>query len=183
MSEEMIIQYCSPTLAGLKTGNMFTCSFENEDALRNTVRDFNRRYSHKGILFLSLRFRNGKALIYIYRPAHLARDLKHETARSILKNNGYNPDLPGRCIFCLREKLMNCDSFPHEIGLFLGYPPEDVKGFIEQGAKCCKCSGCWKVYFDEDNAMKTFRKLGKCREVYCRKYAEGYSVDKLIVNV
>ena len=114
MSEEMIIQYCSPTLAGLKTGNMFTCAFENEEALRNTVREFNRRYSHKGICLLSLRFRNSKALIYTYRPAHLARDLKHETARDILKNNGYNPDLPGRCISCLRKKLMNCDSFPAE---------------------------------------------------------------------
>ena len=183
MSEEMIIQYCSPTLAGIKTGNMFTCPFENEYSLKESVRKFNRRYSHKGIRLLPLRFSNGKALVYVYRPAHLADDFRRETAREILENCGYNPDLPGGCIRCLRYRLMNCDSFPHEIGLFLGYPPEDVKGFIEQGARECKCSGCWKVYSDEDSAKKSFRKFGKCREVYCRKYAEGYSVDKLIVNI
>ncbi|MBQ9551556.1 MAG: DUF3793 family protein [Clostridia bacterium] len=183
MSEAMIIQYCSPTLAGIKTGNMFTCLFENECSLKESVRQFNRRYSHKGIRFLPLRFRDGRALVYVYRPARLAGDLQHETARDILGGCGYNPDLPGGCIRYLRDKLMSCDSFPHEIGLFLGYPPEDVKGFIEQGAKNCKCFGCWKVYADVDKAKKSFRQFGKCREVYCRKYAEGCSVEKLIVNM
>ena len=37
-------------------------------------------------------------------------------------------------------------DFPHEIGLLLGYPPEDVSGFIENGGKNFLCSGYWKVY-------------------------------------
>ena len=33
-------------------------------------------------------------------------------------------------------KRLNEDAeFPHEIGLFPGYPPEDVRGFIENRAE------------------------------------------------
>jgi len=33
MSEEMLVRYCSPTLAGMKTGNLFRAPFESrEDA-------------------------------------------------------------------------------------------------------------------------------------------------------
>ena len=36
----------------------------------------------------------------------------------------------------------------------LGYPAEDVQGFIENETKECKCVGCWKVYGDEEKAKK-----------------------------
>ena len=31
-------------------------------------------------------------------------------------------------------------EFPHEVGLFLSYPPEDVKGFIDHRANNFKCT-------------------------------------------
>ena len=37
-------------------------------------------------------------------------------------------------------------DFPHEIGVFLGYPLEDVVGFIRHRGKCFTCCGCWKSY-------------------------------------
>ena len=73
------------------------------------------------------------------------------------------------------------DAFPQEVGFFLGYPPEDVCGFIEQGARNYKCVGCWKVYGDEQQARKTFAKYKKCIDAYCRRYAAGQSVEWLIV--
>ncbi len=44
-------------------------------------------------------------------------------------------------------------QFPHEIGLFLGYPPEDVCGYIRNKGKCQKCTGHWQVYGDENFAL------------------------------
>lgn len=38
----------------------------------------------------------------------------------------------------------------------LGYPAEDVQGFIENETKECKCVGCWKVYGDVEQAQKKF---------------------------
>ena len=37
-------------------------------------------------------------------------------------------------------------QFPHEMGLLLGYPIEDVRGFIEHNGCGCLYSGYWKVY-------------------------------------
>lgn len=44
------------------------------------------------------------------------------------------------------RRLQRFEAFPHEIGLFLSYPPEDVRGFIEHKGHESKCEGCWKVY-------------------------------------
>ena len=34
MSEDIIVRHCSPTLAGMKTGNMFSCPFADEDEMK-----------------------------------------------------------------------------------------------------------------------------------------------------
>ena len=35
MSEELIIRCCAPTLASIKTGNMFTCPYTDKEELLN----------------------------------------------------------------------------------------------------------------------------------------------------
>lgn len=86
-----------------------------------------------------------------------------------------------RCILRLMERLRGGDRFPDEIGLFLGYPPEDVRGFIENKAAGCKCVGCWKVYGDAEAARAVFAKYKKCTDVYRARFAEGRSVERLTV--
>lgn len=181
MSEEMIVKHCSPTLAGMKTGNMFVCRYDSIDEMRDFVRHWNRVLSGKGLRVLPLRYKENSALIYIYRPAKLRKDLADERACRILHDRGYAMETPERCIARLVKRLSDCEEFPHEIGLFLGYPPEDVGGFIENKACNCKCCGCWKVYGDVQTAQKTFAKYKKCTEAYCTQYANGKSIERLAV--
>lgn len=66
MSEEMIIRHCSPTLAGMKTGNMFTCLFASSDEMKRSFRRFNMRLGNKGLRAIPLRFTKGRgARLYI----------------------------------------------------------------------------------------------------------------------
>lgn len=176
MSEEMIIRHCSPTLAGIKTGNMFSCEYASAEDMRRAVRRFNKKLGGKGLRVVPLKFDGKRALIYIYRPIMLTRDLENETACEVLKKYGYI-GTPSRCVVRLVSRLNESGDFPHEIGLFLGYPPEDVCGFIEN--RCCKCIGCWKVYGDEETAKKTFAKYKKCTEIYCRLYSQGREIERL----
>ena len=74
-------------------------------------------------------------------------------------------------------------AFPHEIGVLLGYPAEDVKGFIENKAASSKCSGCWKVYGDEQTAMNLFEEYRKCTEICYRKWKNGADVEQLTVSI
>lgn len=181
MSEDYLIRNCAPTLAGLKTANLFTCPFDSREILLDSIRQINRRLGPKGLRLLPLRFSEKKALIYLYRPARLRTDLSHSTAAALLRQQGYQPENCEGCVMHLAQKLRRREEFPHEIGLFLGYPPEDVQGFIVQGPEGCKCSGCWKVYGDEETARKTFAQYKKCTRVYCDRWAKGTDIERLTV--
>lgn len=179
MSEAMLVRHCSPTLAGMKTGNMFGCFFESEKEMKDSVRRCNRTLVKKGLRVIPLQYKDGRALIYVFRPSHLCRDLQHDIAGRILRERGYSTERISRCILKLMERLGQGEKFPHEIGLFLGYPPEDVCGFIEN--KVCKYVGCWKVYGDEEKARKLFTKYKKCTDVYCEQLKKGRSIEKLTI--
>lgn len=181
MYEELLIKHCSPTLAGMKTGNLFTCSFSCDTDMKQCVRCWNALLTKKGLRVLPLRFQNGRALIYIYRPAQLSKDLQDNIANRLLRERGYTMETSERCVVQLKKRLDECEEFPHEIGLFLGYPPEDVCGFIENKADSCKYVGCWKVYGDVEAAQKTFAKFKKCTDVYCSQFAKGKSIERLAV--
>ena len=72
-------------------------------------------------------------------------------------------------------------EFPHEVGLFLSYPPEDVKGFIAHRANDFKCAGLWKVYGDEQAAKNIFEKYEVCSKIYSLQWQQGKSIEQLTV--
>lgn len=181
MSDDYLIRNCAPTLAGIKTANLFTCPLESREELFQAIRRTNRRLKDKGLRVLPLRVSRDKALIYLYRPEKLARDLSDGMATCLLRQQGYVPGSCQKTLVQLIRKLRCQEGFPHEIGLFLGYPPEDVQGFITLGPGCCKCSGCWKVYGDEEAARKKFAQYKKCTQIYCRLWAEGDDIERLTV--
>ena len=133
------------------------------------------------IRLIPLRFQNHRALIYVYRPSRLSCDLQGHTACGLLEKCGYCMESPGHCLIHLISRMKECEEFPHEVGLFLGYPPEDVCGFIENRAENCKCVGCWKVYGNACEAQKTFAKYKKCTAVYSMRHAQGTSIERLTV--
>ena len=183
MSDEIIVRHGSPTLAGLKTGNLFNCPYSDKEELFQALRSLNRRLVPKGVRVVPLRMWTDKVLLYIYRPRKLGNDLAVKEAADLLRENGYNVDNLGKCVAHLGRRLYEMESFPHEIGLFLGYPPEDVRGFIENHAEGYKCVGCWKVYGDEQEARQLFEQYRKCTDVYCSQWAKGRSIERLTVAV
>ena len=182
MSEDLIIKHCSPTLAGLKTANLFTCVYSQKEDIERYAREFNRRFGCKGVKMQPLDFGKTRALIYVFRPTRLKRDLTEPCAKSILASMGYMSFDISSCLRRLKNRVKKCPEFPHEIGLFLGYPPEDVRGFILHKGYCCKYCGCWKVYGNEEKARCAFAKYKKCSDIYYSKWLSGTSINKLIVK-
>ena len=182
MSEEMLVNQCSPTMAGIKTGNLFSCSENSKAELNRSLRHFNESLVPKGVRLLPLKHENGRALIYMYRPDKLKTDLKNGLAAKILRQKSYPSDNCEKCIAELIKRLRTQKEFPHEIGLFLGYPAEDVDGFIKQKAKNAKCVGAWKVYGDEEKAKIKFELYKKCTGVYKNAYKKFNSFDRLVVS-
>ena len=111
----------------------------------------------------------------------LEKDLSNDLASKLLSECGYTCGNPGSCIAQLIVRLRNNPGFPHEVGLFLGYPPADVDGFMHR-KHACKLSGIWKVYDDVEGASRQFARCKRCTEVYLQRYRQGYSLDKLTVT-
>lgn len=161
MSEEILVRQGAPTLAGIKTGSLFPCPCEDKEALFADIRRLNRLLVPKGLCLLPIRFLKGQVLLYLYRPSELRRDLENEQAAEILHHAGYNSGHCGRCIANLIRRFREGGEFPHEVGLFLSYPPEDVKGFIDHRACNFKCAGLWKGLRRREEGTRAVRPLQK----------------------
>lgn len=183
MLEEYLIECCSPTLASIKTANLFNYPFSSETELYRQLALWNDTLGSKGVSITVLRQCEHTALIYVYRRAKLKKDLENIEVRRLLKDCGYAKcDMDG-AIGCLRTRLYSSKTFPHEIGVFLGYPIGDVKGFICNGGKNCKCVGCWKVYCNQREAERVFAQYKKCSKAYARLWSNGKSVRDLTVAI
>lgn len=182
VSDELIVAQCSPTLAGLKTGSLFSCPMEQKEELFSSLRRLNAILVPRGLRILPVKRLKGRILLYLYRPDRLRADLRDGTARDILWEKAYPVENVGRCVAELVRRLQTQEAFPHEVGLFLGYPAADVDGFMRLGADRAKCVGIWCVYGDEDAAKKTFSAYRKCKKVYADVYRRNRSFDQLVVS-
>ena len=181
MLDKFLIRHSAPTLAGLKTANLFWYPWEKEEEFREVLSQWRKIFQEKGLDLHVMKVNGHRALLYVFRVGKLDEELKREKTRAILKTQGYCYETAEEAIEILKDRMGDEGEFPHEVGLFLGYPEDDVWGFMVNQGKNCKCCGCWKVYCDECSAMKTFCKSQKCEEVYQRLFLAGKPVRQLIV--
>ena len=181
MLEKYLIAHCAPTLASLKTASLFCMSVLSEQDLEGQIKDWNSRLWEKGLFLMVLKRYKDKALVYVWRKSHLQADLKKAGVANFLAQYGYRHTDLKYALTRLRQRLNSSNSFPHEIGIFLGYPLEDVVGFIQNAGKNCKYTGYWKVYSNECETIKLFAQFQKCRKIYIRLWSQGKSVQQLTV--
>ena len=103
--------------------------------------------------------------VLVYDNRLLFDHIENPNAQNILARNGYPS---GKCLseFLLHLKSrFSGDKYPHEIGVFLGYPPDDVNSFIETGGRNFLCCKYWKVYHNKQRAMETFTFIDEARSL------------------
>lgn len=77
-----------------------------------------------------MRKKDQKALIYVCRLSELDKTFKNKETIQFLFQYGYENINTNSAIERLKVRCNASKEFPHEIGVFLGYPLEDVTGFI-----------------------------------------------------
>ncbi|WKY46569.1 DUF3793 family protein [Eubacteriaceae bacterium ES3] len=179
--ETALIRHCAPTLAGFKTGSMINISFSCHKQLKYAINHINSQLYSKGVTLKLLRLTKRRALIYVYRKSKLIIDLNQPRIRDFLETLGYNTNNHESCLCFLKQRIRKSHGFPHEIGLFLSYPVEDVEGFIKNRGEKCKLCGYWKVYSNEDEARNLFEKYKKCSRKYEECFRNGITLKKLTV--
>lgn len=178
MLEDYVIRHCAPTLGRLKTGNLFRVPAGYD--VDTELRQLNEKLNSRGVRLTVLRRDARGSMIYVYRPLQLERDLQCPLRRRFLEAHGYGRMEPEACLAHLRTRVAQ-DEFPHEIGLFLGYPLADVEGFIAHCGRDCLACGQWKAYSCPEMAQAQWNKFNKCSSIYRRLYGEGVPITRLTV--
>ena len=172
--QERIARHCAPTLAGIKCGSMFRMRGPISDVLGD-VRAVNRALRSTGVSAMVLRRWEDAALVYVYRPDMLSHVVSDRRAMEFLSGFGYGCEGYAANLRHLASRYGG-GTMPHEVGVFLGYPLDDVKGFIEDRSGC-KCSGCWKCYSDPAEAECRFRRCRQCTSRCVEMLDSGATLD------
>ncbi len=178
---ERIVRHCAPTLAGFKCGSMFRVNSDPHGILEQ-VSGLEYELSHRGLRIDFLVVDDEGCLLYVYRPKLLEARLRDREVRDFLAGYGYAANGCTSTLAELFDRFTHCLLMPPEVGIFLDYPIEDVRGYIENEGRCSRCIGCWKVYGDVEAAERRFQSYKRCRDVYSRRLAQGISLVRLTVR-
>lgn len=179
---ETIAGQCAPVLADVKPSNLLILTKEEE-------KKFLQMGMFSGIFCICLYAGERKSTWLLYRRDWLEAELLWPQTQQFLQLYGYHPrrEETEEVLERFRQRFTDYKEgragFPHEMGVFLGYPLPDVKGFIEHQGKNYLCSGYWKVYHNETKAKKTFQLYQTVKEAVLQMADMGrdlYEVSYLI---
>lgn len=174
-----IVLQCAPFLKGLKV----SCVITVDASLCSGLGEL---FCNMDIAYHMLSCSEGKCLVLFYRPEQLEAYLGSPEVSKLIREYGY-ADMN------LEEMLMRLSGraadfaargmgFPHEIGAFLGYPAEDVRGFIENEGRKYLMIGYWKVYSDLAGARMIFKEYDRAKKCAVNEFLTGKSIREIAVS-
>lgn len=173
--ENTLALHTAPTLLGVKCANLVSVS-QSERTVRSYVESCAESAAAHGVRMKILCRCRERTLVYVYHEKLLSAWLSRADVGNFLSDHGYTADMSFEEKLSLLTARMSCGSFPHEIGAFLGYPIEDIRGFIENQGRNCLLCGCWKVYGNVEAARRTFNIYGRCRDILCDRLNKGLDI-------
>lgn len=150
--------------------------------MRERVQYWDGRLSSVGLSVRVLQERSRRAIIYVYRCSHLEQLLSEGDCQRFLMDAGYQGKELDGLLEQLTYRLQRQLEFPHEIGIFLGYPLRDVMGFIQNKGDNYTCGGLWKSYGDPTEAKMLFTRYKRCSCIFCKLFEQGIPLEKLAVS-
>ena len=175
--ELQIVLQCAPTIAGLKTSNLLIVPKDMEDNVRYVLRQ-------SGLVGYRLVYDRDRVIFLVFNRDMLVNYLSNNEVKDFLKDYGYRTEAFGYCLRFFKERydsyIRSRREFPHEMGVFLGYPLCDVKGFIDNGGDGFKISGYWKVYGNAEETQQLFEEFDEVKDDMVLKLSSGHSIKEIL---
>ncbi len=181
--EAVLVRQCAPTLAGMKPGSIFCFNHSPLEVSRQKVCQWNKQLAPFGLTVQILLERPGSSsvIVFVYRHNRLEQMLSDDAYQSFLAQAGYERTNLDDLLEQLAQRLRTQPEFPHEIGVFLGYPLRDVIGFIENHGRNFTCCGFWKSYGDPAEMQVCFACYRRCIQTYVAMFEQGIPIERLAV--
>lgn len=176
----IIICNCGPTLKKQKIASLVTFSNDkrNLNLIWNKYKD--RLKKKLGVSFFELRRDKRNIVVLFYNYEMMEMHIKDKQNMSFLNRFGYKSEMNvNQCLCHLKRRFEKI--CPHEIGVFLGYPIEDVISFMDCTDTKCKMVGYWKVYHDVEKAKVIFNNYDSIKESIIELILKGYKPTELML--
>jgi len=160
---------CSEVLAGVKPANLVSLVNRTRPCGRNLYhlwQDHQQQIAHRigSLEFIVLQAKPRAFLLLFFNRKQLEQQLSHAGIRTLLHKAGYKPQACLDKLFdLLTQRIMEHDCFPHEIGLFIGYPPKDVAAFMGLVKLPFTCQALWKIYGNPAHSLRLAENYRCCR--------------------
>lgn len=164
----------APVRGGVKPAELLrvrNCYEEvNEQGFRFclTRRDI---YFTLGLEYVELKAEEKSSLVLFFDRATLAATLGGLHGAAWLGRLGYPvADGVDACLAELKRRAQGRD-FPHEVGVFVGYPVKDVVGFMKRLPASPAHRGPWRVYGNCAESLRRMRLYARAEEFARRALA------------
>ena len=122
-------------------------------------------------------------LVMVYRAKELEEHLRSKEVSDYLREFGYRRDDFISNLIRLHQRMNGfynkMKEFPHEVGVFLGYPICDIKGFLENKGERYLHSGYWKIYGNLEETRKKFLSYDEAREIAIDEFLSGRELESI----
>ena len=149
--ETHLVVQCAPMISGIKISNLFNVEKRLAFQLKQVL-------ERSGISYYLLLESEDKVTFLVYREDEL---------KAYLMQKRYTE--------CMELKA----EFPHEMGLLLGYPVEDVEGFVVNRGQNYLYCGYWKVYGHVEEKKALFEKYEEARKTLVQFLTKGMNVCEM----
>ncbi|MCD8217440.1 MAG: DUF3793 family protein [Clostridiales bacterium] len=174
--QAQVVLQSAPVLKNVRMSCMFTMPGGSFRAICSSL-------YNTGVRIHCLCRGRGREVLLLYREERLDGYLKQEEVAAFLQCCGYQTGSLRQQLQRLGKRIAGfynkTQGFPHEMGLFLGYPLEDVRGFIEHRGEQSKCTGYWKVYSNEERAKRMFRIFDEAKVCAMEEFFSGKNLREI----
>lgn len=181
--ENFLVYNTSLVIAGVKPAVTITIKKNNKkiyDNWKQFGKDFIENIKLKSI---ELRESDNSIILMIYDEEIIKKEVLNKDNMKFLINLGYSYEAEIEDYINTLKSRYEKYHCPHELGLFLGIPFEDVKDFMECTTKKCLLCGYWKVYNNSRQAKIIFNQYNKVKEYTMRSMLKGNLSQDLVFNI
>ena len=175
--ETQLALQCAPLITGLKISNLLNVAKESEKLVCAFLKKSKISY------YLLMRTKQ-KIFFLLFNRIELEKYMAQEEMHEWLRKEGYTELGFGKILRTFRNRyqkhMEEGKEFPHEMGIILGYPMEDVKGFVENQGKNFLYSGYWKVYENKQEKILLFQKFEQAKETLIQMLGNGIDMLQII---
>lgn len=167
---------CFLVLSGIKPSNLLIYSNQCEGCISEELKNTGAEH---------MKLYNGEkeSVSIIFNREKLIKSLLNKENIQFISQYGYESfevdDVIERLSIRYTEFREEKSEFPHEMGIVLGYPLEDVSGFIENNGKNYLCSGYWKVYKNAEEKIRLFKTYKNIKKYFVEQIENGKQICQI----